>query len=65
MCAGTTATVRKGRSHEVTVPLLPCAALDDVVAFYEVLGFHPTYWPAGAGGDSGDARHDRPAYTGK
>jgi hypothetical protein len=30
-------------SHEATIPLLPCASLDDVVAFYEVLGFHSTY----------------------
>jgi len=30
-------------SHEVTIPLLPCACLDDIVAFYEVLGFHTTY----------------------
>ena len=28
---------------EVTVPLLPCAAVDDVVAFYEALGFRRTY----------------------
>ncbi|GAA3960126.1 bleomycin resistance protein [Actinoplanes auranticolor] len=30
-------------SNEVTVPLLPCASLDDMVAFYEVLGFRTTY----------------------
>jgi catechol 2,3-dioxygenase-like lactoylglutathione lyase family enzyme len=30
-------------SNEVTVPLLPCASIDDTVAFYEVLGFHSTY----------------------
>ncbi|MEO3930508.1 VOC family protein [Micromonosporaceae bacterium B7E4] len=30
-------------TNEVTVPLLPCASIDDVVAFYEVLGFHTTY----------------------
>ncbi|MFI7545488.1 bleomycin resistance protein [Actinoplanes sp. NPDC049599] len=30
-------------SHEVTVPLLPCSSLDDTVAFYQVLGFAPTY----------------------
>jgi len=30
-------------SHEVTVPLLPCASLDDTVTFYEVLGFDTTY----------------------
>lgn len=28
---------------EVTVPLLPCAAVDDMVAFYEALGFRRTY----------------------
>ncbi|WP_433717202.1 bleomycin resistance protein [Actinoplanes sp. CA-051413] len=30
-------------SNEVTVPLLPCASIDDTVAFYEVLGFQSTY----------------------
>ncbi|MEW2427468.1 VOC family protein [Micromonospora sp. NPDC047644] len=30
-------------TNEVTVPLLPCASIDDIVAFYEVLGFHTTY----------------------
>ena len=30
-------------SHEVTAPLLPCAPLDEIVGFYEVLGFHTTY----------------------
>jgi hypothetical protein len=30
-------------SHELTVPLLPCANIDDIVAFYEVLGFATTY----------------------
>jgi hypothetical protein len=30
-------------SNEVTVPLLPCAVLDDMIAFYEVLGFETTY----------------------
>ncbi|MET8121037.1 VOC family protein [Micromonospora sp. NPDC005291] len=29
-------------TNEVTVPLLPCASIDDIVAFYEVLGFHTT-----------------------
>ncbi|MFC9690905.1 VOC family protein [Kribbella sp. NPDC056951] len=28
---------------EVAVPLLPCASIDEVVAFYEVLGFRRTY----------------------
>ncbi|GIJ34548.1 hypothetical protein Vse01_36960 [Micromonospora sediminimaris] len=27
----------------MTVPLLPCPSIDDIVAFYQVLGFHPTY----------------------
>lgn len=30
-------------TNEVTIPLLPCASIDDVVAFYEVLGFHTTH----------------------
>ncbi len=30
-------------SHEITVPLLPCASVDDIVAFYQVLGFRTTY----------------------
>ncbi len=30
-------------AHEVTVPLLPCASIDDIVAFYEVLGFRTTH----------------------
>ncbi|MFC7533130.1 VOC family protein [Actinoplanes sp. GCM10030250] len=30
-------------TNEVTVPLLPCASIDDIVAFYQVLGFHTTY----------------------
>ena len=28
---------------ETTVPLLPCASIDDIVAFYEILGFSTTY----------------------
>lgn len=28
---------------EVTIPLLPCAAVDDMVEFYEALGFRRTY----------------------
>jgi hypothetical protein len=30
-------------TNEVTVPLLPCASIDDIVTFYEVLGFRTTY----------------------
>jgi catechol 2,3-dioxygenase-like lactoylglutathione lyase family enzyme len=30
-------------SNEITVPLLPCADIDDMIAFYEVLGFETTY----------------------
>ncbi|MEU5906968.1 VOC family protein [Micromonospora sp. NPDC047527] len=30
-------------ANEVTVPLLPCASIDDIVSFYEVLGFGTTY----------------------
>jgi hypothetical protein len=30
-------------ANEVTVPLLPCASIDDIATFYEVLGFHTTY----------------------
>ncbi|MEV0396953.1 VOC family protein [Polymorphospora rubra] len=30
-------------ANEVTVPLLPCASIDDMVGFYEVLGFRTTY----------------------
>lgn len=30
-------------ADEVTVPLLPCASIDDVATFYEVLGFRTTY----------------------
>jgi hypothetical protein len=30
-------------ANEVTVPLLPCASIDDIVAFYRVLGFSTTY----------------------
>ncbi len=30
-------------ANEVTVPLLPCASIDDIVTFYEVLGFSTTY----------------------
>jgi hypothetical protein len=31
-------------TNEVTVPLLPCASIDDIVAFYQVLGFETTYY---------------------
>jgi len=30
-------------ANEVTVPLLPCASIDEVVSFYETLGFTRTY----------------------
>jgi hypothetical protein len=30
-------------ANEVTVALLPCASVDDIVTFYEVLGFCVTY----------------------
>jgi hypothetical protein len=30
-------------TNEVTVPLLPCASIDDIAAFYEVLGFRTTH----------------------
>ncbi|MEV0725511.1 VOC family protein [Micromonospora purpureochromogenes] len=30
-------------ANEVTVPLLPCASIDDMVDFYAVLGFRTTY----------------------
>ncbi|GAB7037695.1 MULTISPECIES: VOC family protein [Catenuloplanes] len=30
-------------TNEVTVPLLPCASIDDVAAFYTALGFSTTY----------------------
>lgn len=30
-------------AHEVTVPLLPCPSIDDITAFYRVLGFEPTH----------------------
>ncbi|MBO4206076.1 VOC family protein [Micromonospora echinofusca] len=30
-------------ANEVTVPLLPCLSIDDMVDFYEVLGFRTTY----------------------
>ncbi|RLP94648.1 VOC family protein [Micromonospora sp. BL4] len=30
-------------TNEVTVPLLPCGSVDDIAAFYEVLGFRTTY----------------------
>jgi hypothetical protein len=30
-------------ADEVTVPLLPCASIDDIVTFYEVLGFRTTH----------------------
>jgi len=30
-------------ADEVTVPLLPCASIDDIESFYDVLGFRVTY----------------------
>jgi hypothetical protein len=30
-------------ANEVTVPLLPCASIDDIVTFYGALGFSTTY----------------------
>jgi hypothetical protein len=30
-------------ANEVTVPLLPCASIDDILTFYGVLGFSTTY----------------------
>ena len=30
-------------TNEVTVPLLPCASIDDILTFYGVLGFSTTY----------------------
>jgi hypothetical protein len=30
-------------ANEVTVPLLPCASIDDIESFYRVLGFRTTY----------------------
>jgi len=30
-------------TNEVTVPLLPCASIDDIVTFYGALGFSTTY----------------------
>lgn len=30
-------------ANEMTVPLLPCASIDDVIDFYRVLGFETTY----------------------
>ena len=30
-------------TNEVTVPLLPCASIDDIETFYGVLGFRTTY----------------------
>src|SRR5688572_5998469 len=30
-------------TNEVTVPLLPCASIDDIATFYGILGFRTTY----------------------
>ncbi|MEV7141510.1 VOC family protein [Streptomyces tauricus] len=31
-------------AHEITVPLLPCASIDEIVEFYTMLGFTRTYY---------------------
>lgn len=31
-------------AHEITVPLLPCRSIDEIVEFYTMLGFHQTYY---------------------
>jgi hypothetical protein len=30
-------------TNEITIPLLPCASIDDIITFYGALGFHTTY----------------------
>ncbi|MEU7775310.1 VOC family protein [Micromonospora taraxaci] len=30
-------------TNEVTIPLLPCASIDDIATFYAALGFHSTH----------------------
>lgn len=30
-------------ANEVAVPLLPCASIEEIATFYQVLGFHTTY----------------------
>lgn len=31
-------------AHEITVPLLPCGSIDEIVEFYTMLGFTRTYY---------------------
>ncbi|PXX70841.1 hypothetical protein DFR70_101262 [Nocardia tenerifensis] len=31
-------------AHEITVPLLPCGSIDEIVEFYTMLGFTQTYY---------------------
>jgi hypothetical protein len=31
-------------ANEITVPLLPCRSIDEIVEFYTMLGFHQTYY---------------------
>ncbi|WP_280262255.1 VOC family protein [Nocardia wallacei] len=31
-------------AHEITVPLLPCGSIDEIVEFYTMLGFSQTYY---------------------
>ncbi|MEU7146080.1 VOC family protein [Nocardia sp. NPDC046473] len=33
-------------AHEITVPLLPCGSIDEIVEFYTMLGFTRTYYQA-------------------
>lgn len=33
-------------AHEITVPLLPCRSIDEIVEFYTMLGFTQTYYQA-------------------
>lgn len=43
-------------TNERTVPLLPCASIDDIETFYGVLGFRTTYKqrkPNACGGAAG------------
>jgi hypothetical protein len=31
-------------ANEITVPLLPCRSIDEMVDFYSLLGFRQTYY---------------------
>lgn len=31
-------------AHEITVPLLPCGSIDEIVELYTMLGFTRTYY---------------------